>query len=295
MRAWWRRSSGPRIAALTVVRDEAAMLPRWVAHYGAQFGEDALVVVDDRSTDGSTDDLPCRVVRHGGFPDGQFERARMQLVSRLAEELLADHDAVLFSDADEFLVTDPDVYDGLQDAVARRPEVGVLAGVGFNVVHHVGVEGPLRAGEPVLGQRRFGKVATKLCKPALKRVPAPWVRASHGIRAPYAVDPGLLMVHLKFADQDLLRRTSELRNAVHASTGLTEQSSWAVSGDDLAGRLASFAAGADEAADYDARALDLDALVQVRGDAHEAAGRRQLVEMAEHPLLRLPDRFVGRV
>ena len=28
-----RRRKGPRVAALTVVRDEAEMLPRWVGYY----------------------------------------------------------------------------------------------------------------------------------------------------------------------------------------------------------------------------------------------------------------------
>ena len=66
LRQWRRRAhqkqSGlptrPTVAVLTVARDEAAMLPRWVAHYGSHVGVENLVVVDDNTSDGSTDDLP---------------------------------------------------------------------------------------------------------------------------------------------------------------------------------------------------------------------------------------------
>ncbi|MEO5652825.1 MAG: glycosyltransferase family 2 protein, partial [Marmoricola sp.] len=52
-----------RIAAITFCRDEGRMLPLWIKYYGAQFGVENLYVVDDNSEDGSTDDLPCDVLR----------------------------------------------------------------------------------------------------------------------------------------------------------------------------------------------------------------------------------------
>lgn len=285
----------PRVAALTVVRDEAAMLPRWVRYYGDQVGTENLVVVDDGSSDGSTDGLPCRVVRHDGFPAGQFEKARMALASRIGSELLRSHDAVVFTDADEFLLPDPDRYDGLRDFVARRPDLEVAAGLGLNVVHHLDHEGALCPDRPVLGQRRFAKLVGKMCKPSLKRVDAPWVRASHGIRAPYLPDRGLLMVHLKFADLDLLRRTADLRHAVRLRAGLTEKSAWARSGEELAGELRSYLNGGADAPELEADLVDPTRLVAERDGVWEAAGRRQLRAMAEAPLLRVPGRFHGMV
>lgn len=281
----------PRVAALTVVRDEAAMLPRWVGYYGAELGLDHLLVVDDRSTDGSTDDLPCRVLRHDGFAPGRFEKDRMRLVNRLASELLVDHDAVLLADADELLLADPARYDGLLDFVARRPELDVAAGLGVNVVHHLDLEGPLVAERPVLGQRRFVKLVGKLSKPALKRIDEPWVRASHGIRAPFVPDRGLLMVHLKFVDLDLLRRTADLRHAVRREAGLSEASAWARTGDEMAAQLRSFLTGGEDVPELDPQAVDPATLVRRFGDEWTATGRRQLRTMVEAPLLRLPERF----
>lgn len=285
----------PRVAALTVARDESVMLPRWVGYYGAQLGPENLVVVDHRSTDGSTDDLQCRVIRHDGFPEGQFEKGRMALASRLGAELLRNHDAVIFTDADEFLLADPDRYDGLLDFVTARPELDVSAGLGLNIVHHLDHEGALRTDEPVLGQRRFAKFVGKMSKPSLKRVDAPWVRASHGIRAPYVPDRGLLMVHLKFADLDLMRRTADLRHAVRVSSGLTERSSWAKSGDEIAAEFPSFLNGGPEVPEFDAQRVDPLRLVAERDGVWEAKGARQLRVMAHGALLRVPRRYHGMV
>lgn len=296
MRSTFRRKpDGPRVAAVTVVRDEAAMLPRWVRYYGGQLGMENLVVVDDRSTDGSTDDLPCRVIRHDGFPEGQFEKARMRLVSRVGSELLQDHDAVIFTDADEFLIADPDRYGGLRDYVARRPDIEVAAGLGLNVLHHLDHEAALVPDQPILGQRRFAKFVGKLCKPSLKRVDAPWVKASHGIRAPYVPDRELLMVHFKFADLDLLRHTADLRNAVRMEAGLTEQSAWALSGEEIAAQVRSFLNGGVDVPEFDPGQIDPSELVLETDGVFMAAGPRQLRAMAEAPLVRVPRRYHGVV
>jgi len=294
----WRRrgTAGPvRVAALTVVRDERAMLPRWVRYYGDQLGAENLLVVDDCTTDGSTADLPCRVIQSGGFPEGRFEKARMALVSRLGAELLRDHDAVIFTDADEFLLADPDRYEGLRDFVARRPEVRVGAGLGFNVVHHLDHEAALVEGLPVLGQRRFGKLVGQLSKPSLKRVRAPWVKASHGIQAAYTPLPDLLMVHLKFADFDLTRRTTDLRNSVRVQSGLTGNSAWAMTGDSMADEFRSFLNGGPEVPELDPDLVDPTQLVSERDGVWRASGPRQMNVMRHGPLLRVPTRYHGMV
>lgn len=53
----------PRVVVITMVRDEAAMLSRWVDYYGREVGLGNLVVLDDNSVDGSTTGLACPVYR----------------------------------------------------------------------------------------------------------------------------------------------------------------------------------------------------------------------------------------
>jgi hypothetical protein len=287
----------PRVVVLTVARDEATMLPRWVRHYGDQVGLDNLVVVDDNTRDGSTDALPCPVLRVPGFPPERFEERRIKLVSGLAQGLLNSYDVAVFTDVDEFLVPDPARHDGLLAYLESRSSRTVMAPLTLNVLHDARCEEPLDPQEPVLGQRRFAKFAPVMCKPAIKRVPAAWRFASHGIDARYDVDPELFMVHLKFADTDLLRRVAESRHQLALADGRGINASWKHSGDEMAAMVAGFVGDADPAAvpEFDPGAIDLKRLVIERDGAWRAAGRAQVTAMTNQPLVRIPERLHGLV
>ena len=285
----------PRVAVLTIARDEGEMLARWVDHYGRQAGHENLIVFDDGSTDGSTDDLPCTVQRLPGFRKGNFEAGRIGLASGVAHGLLGIYDVVIFTDVDEFLVPDPATYAGLSDYLARRPE-RAIAPFALNVVHHTAFEGPLVSGKPIVGQRAYAQFAPLMCKPSVKRVPAAWACASHGIKAPYVPDPGLFMLHMKFADMDLLRRQADRRNQLAKSVGRGKGSSWGRSGDDLAGLLATATAsvGAD-VEEFDPTSVLPARLVREEDGVHRAVGAGHIDNLRNQPLLRIPERLHGIV
>ena len=287
----------PRVVVLTVARDEAEMLPRWVRHYGAQVGVENLVVVDDNSSDGSTDALPCPVLRIPGFPPERFEERRIKLVSGLAQGLLNSYDVAIFTDVDEFLVPDPARHDGLVSYLQARRDRAVMAPLALNVLHDARSEGALDPEQPVVGQRRFAKFAPVMCKPAVKRVPAAWRFASHGIDTPYAVDPELFMLHLKFADTDQLRRVAESRHQLALADGRGINASWQHSGEAMADMLAGFVGGADPSTvrEFDPGAVKLQQLVAEREGAWRAAGRAQVTAMTHQPLVRIPERLHGLV
>lgn len=287
----------PAVAVITVARDEALMLPRWVRYYGDQVGVENLVVLDDGSTDGGTDELPCTVHRLPGFRAGAFESGRMGLASGIAAGLLHSYDAVIFTDTDEFLVADPRKYAGLRDYVART-DADVIAPLTLNVLQVPAVEGQLDPDAPVIGQRQFAKFIPLMCKPALKRIPAAWSFASHGIAAPYAVDRELFMLHLKFADLDVLRRQAQLRNDLAVSSGRGSGSSWQHSGDEMAAMIAEFVGDADpaQAAPFRPRAIDTDTLVVPAEDGRfRAPQQSQVGAMKRRPLVRIPEFLHGVV
>lgn len=288
-------TGAPRVVVLTVARDEAEMLPRWVRHYGAQVGVENLVVVDDNSSDGSTDALPCPVLRIPGFPPDRFEERRIKLVSGLAHGLLNSYDVAIFTDVDEFLVPDPARHDGLAAYLHARADRAVMAPVALNVLHDARVESALDPALPVIGQRRFAKFAPVMCKPAVKRVPAAWRFASHGIDAPYAVDPELFMLHLKFADTDQLRRVAESRHQLALADGRGINASWQHSGEAMADMLAGFVGGVDPSTvpEFDAGTVQLQQLVTERDGAWRAAGRAQVTAMTHQRLVRIPERLHG--
>ncbi|MER7605817.1 glycosyltransferase family 2 protein [Nocardioides sp. NPDC127503] len=285
----------PRIAVLTIARDEGEMLTRWVDHYGRAAGHENLIVFDDGSTDGSTDDLPCTVQRLPGFRKGNFEAGRMGLASGVAHGLLGIYDVVIFTDVDEFLVPDPARYANLSDYLTRRPE-RVIAPFALNVVHHTAVEGPMVSGKPIVGQRAYAQFAPLMCKPSVKRDPAAWTLASHGIKAPYVPDPGLFMLHMKFADVDLLRRQADRRNELAKSVGRGKGSSWGRSGDDLAGLLTTATASVSaDVEEFDPTSVLPARLVREEDGVHRAIGPGHIDNLRNQPLLRIPERLHGIV
>ena len=290
----------PRIGAITMVRNEGPMLHKWVDHYGAQLGVDDLVVLDDNSDDGSTSGLDCRVV--GIKPmTGHFELTRMKLVSRVAADLLKRCDAVVFADADEFILADPAKYDSLRDFVAARPGVDAVGVLGLNVIHHLSVEGPLDYSRPFLGQRYLAKFIPLLCKPSVKWVMNPWAAASHGIRdTTFAVDPELYMFHMKFADRDHLKTVADHRRAMVEMDGRAETSSWKFSGDDMVALLDEI--NADLPRDIADLRVFQPGNVELAGipvtfdtGVTRATGRRQVPAMRARPVVRIPDRFLELV
>jgi len=290
----------PRVGAITMVRNEGAMLHRWVDHYGSQFAADDLIVVDDNSDDGSTNDLDCRVVRIKPIT-GHFELSRMRLISEHAKQLLRRCDAVLFADADEFIVADPAKYDGLRDFVAGRtgaPAVGVL---GLNVIHHTATELDLDFGRSFLGQRRLAKFVPLLCKPSIKWVANPWAAASHGIRdATFQVDPELFMFHMKFADRAHLKKVGDHRRSMVELDGRAAETGWQFSGDDMVALLDDINAELpDDPAEvplFRPERLDLAAIPRTFDNGvTRATGGRQVKAMRTRPAVRIPERFSGHV
>lgn len=282
-----------------MARDEGQMIRKWVEHYGRQLGYDRLLVIDDGSTDGSTDDLPCTVYRLSGGPsEFKFGRARTTMMSSMAAALLNWHEVAIWTDVDEFLVPDPERFDGLSDYLAATASKQVCAPVALNLLHVEQLEGPLDLTQPVIGQRRFAKFVPRMCKPSIKRLPAPWRQEGHSLSHPFRVDPDLYMFHLKWGDRDLLQDSAERRHAGFQIDGRGDRSSWQQSGESLAGMLKDFVGRGDpaRAPEVDPRDLHLDKVVVDQGrDTWGPLPEQQVKSMRQQPLLRIPERFVGTV
>lgn len=294
-----QQEEAPRAVVMTMVRDESDMLPRWLDYYGGQLGMENLVVLDDNSVDGSTTDLPCTLYR---LPPPPWKRrwamTRARLVNGMASGLLACNDVVIFTDTDEFLVPDPDRYEGLLDYLAHRTDVPVVAPLAFEVMHNARVEPPLDPDRPVLQQRRFVKFSPAMCKPLLKRVPAAWEPAFHAIHAPFRVDPDLLMFHLKWSDEATLSRVGAHRYRIQQVEGRgSPRSFWSRPPRQLRRILARWTSPADDPREA-VPALDLEEiryrnLVTRRPTGHWRARGNQTTALNKTPLRELPERFRG--
>ncbi len=286
----------PRVAAITMSRDSGPALRRWVAHYQHQLGADDVFVIDDHSVDGSTDDLPCTVLRLPYLDKYSFEPSRMGILSGLAKSLLFAYDAVLLADADEFVVADPAEHASLRHFAAARQGTDVAGVLGYNVVHHVGVEPPLDFDAPtLLGQRAYARFTPLMCKPALKWVDADWGHASHGIRHPFAPDPELFMFHLKFADIDQLRLLAEHRHQAAVGEGRALKSSWSRPTDEIVEALTTAAANitaaeaSGELGRFRPGPKRIASIVENEGDLWRATGAGQHLALVRPPYVRIPD------
>lgn len=204
-----------RIAAFTMVHNEADFLPLWIRHYGREFGIENLYCVDHGSDDGSTDGLGISVTR---FPRRRdYDTAvRSFLIANFHASLLRSHDAVIFSDADEFLVADPAKYAGLRDAIAAS-DAPVLRAMGLDVLHRPAEEPALDMAHPVLAQRRRVKFAKYYCKTLVGRVPVRWGPGFHACSIYAEPRPDLFLFHLKYADRDIFARSLAARRSVKRS------------------------------------------------------------------------------
>jgi len=276
------------------------MLRKWVDHYGGQLGMDHLVVIDDSSDDGSTDALECRVERIAPITE-EFEPARMRIVSEVADRLLRRHDAVIFADADEFVVADPRRYAGLREFVAARKGRQAVGVTCLNVIHHTPTEGPLDFSRPFLDQRVLAKFAPLFCKPSLKMVKNPWAVASHGIRgADFVVDPELYMFHMKFADRGHLAKVAEHRRSMVDLDGRAAATSWQFTGEEMVDLLDRIVAaiGPDPSAvrEFEPRPEILDPIVKrLDNGIVRTTGVRLVTAMERRPIRRIPAHFRGTV
>jgi hypothetical protein len=193
-----------RRAVFTIVQNEPTFLPLWVRYYSRHFDPADIYVLDHGTTDGSTDGLEgCQVVEV--HRDRSFDHAWLKgTVEDFQAFLLRSYDAVLFAEADEFVVPDPDRYRDLA-AYIEALEAPAACCTGYNVVHYPDEEGPLRFGEPILRQRRWWHPARRwYSKRLLARAPLSWHYGFHDeLSAPFVQpDPALYLIHLHRVDFD---------------------------------------------------------------------------------------------
>lgn len=285
---------------MTMVRDEAVWLPRWVAHYGREVGTRNLLVFDDGTTDGSTTNLPCRVhpMPTGWLGDDSFDAGRTGVLNRRARWLLEKrgYDAVIAVDVDEFLVADPAVHPSLLDFLAARRHLDVIAATGLDIVHHTPSEEPLDPTRPVTEQRSFAQFTGGMCKPTIKRVAAPWRMAGHGIRAPFTIDPELFLLHTKYADRDLLRVAAARRHERFLADRAGHTSTWTLPPDTLVERLAADidAIEPTQVPVFDPRAVDPATIIEVVGERYRSLGGNRR-RTTGSPVVRIPPQLRGTV
>lgn len=204
-----------KIAAITTVYDEREFLPIWRSHYGRMIGLENLIIIDDGSTDGSTQGLePSHVIRRPKAPIDQIVRAVM--VAQLTASLLEHYDVVIYVDVDELLVVDPLMKLDFAAYLERVPGAHLNA-FGFNVLHRPGHEPDYDPGMPVLENRQWLEFEFGYCKQLVHRSAVKYSAGFHRTNKPLNFAPGLYLFHLRAFDARIALRRIEHRRLLQWS------------------------------------------------------------------------------
>jgi hypothetical protein len=190
-----------RVAVICTVYNEAILLPLWLTYYGTEFGLENLYLIDDGSTDGSTDNLGAVNVIKIDQPEIDQER-RCRDISFFHNEIKRHYDAVIYVDIDEFLVVDPLIGLGLKDFIARSPLLHFNA-MGLNVVQSPSTESSYTPDRPIFAQRQFVQFERGYCKQLIHKGPTFWSVGFHNTSEPVALAAGLYLFHLRAFDLEV--------------------------------------------------------------------------------------------
>jgi hypothetical protein len=203
------RRRPPRRAVITMVHNESVFLPLWLGYYSRFFAPGDIYVLDNESTDGSTDrDGFVRIpVTHNDVDHTWMVRT----IEGLQHELLERYELVVVTDVDEIIAPVP-LHGTLGDYLDRFDEEWVNC-LGYELLHQRDREPPLDLQRPILDQRGTWYFNGAYDKAALAMVPMDWRPGFHG-RADFHFnpDPDLRLIHLHRMDYDICLARHRTRN-----------------------------------------------------------------------------------
>ncbi len=196
--------SKKRRAAITIVHNEPVFLPIWLSYYSRFFAPEDLYVLDNDSTDGSTDG--AGFVRIPAPHDRADNAWMVQTVERLQHELIdGDYDVVLVTDVDEIITPTPEW--GTLGAYLDELEDWWVDSIGYELIHMIDREEPIDLSRPILEQRGYWYANGAFNKPALATGPMSWEPGfHHRSDGQLNYDPDLRLVHLHRMDFELCRQ-----------------------------------------------------------------------------------------
>ena len=198
-----------KICAITMARNDAFFLEHWIAYYGAILGKENLYIY----LDGTDQPIPptageATVVHCERIP-GQVvaaERRRLTHLSNMASELLKKYDLVIGTDADEFLVLDPNVDESLVSYLSKLDINPSVSGLGVDVGQHLNEEQTIDGSKPFLSQRSYGQVSSRYTKPVVVSKPVRWGAGFHRVKGHnFRIDRNLYLLHFGVFDYEMVK------------------------------------------------------------------------------------------
>ena len=202
-----------KIAALTMVWNDAWFLKRWIGYYAPLIGEENLYVVS-HGPDPSLAAIVgnAHVIDVPRDPaDIDFDQRRWAFLSSYASALTHYHDAVICSDVDELLVpTGPDV--DVVAAIARMSRPAAHCVPGFELFPKDTAAGKVDGASRLAPHMEGAQFSPFYSKAAIIFRPGQFSPGAHGmIGERPELSNDLALMHLRFSNPDELMRRNALR------------------------------------------------------------------------------------
>ncbi|MDL2295704.1 glycosyltransferase family 2 protein [Lachnospiraceae bacterium OttesenSCG-928-E19] len=160
-----------RIAAITMARNDAFFVNRWVSYYGHELGEKNLYIYldgEDQVIPDGVGDANVTKMPHRELSRTAGDKHRIGLLSDLAAKLFNEgYDIVIGCDCDEFLVADPDTGKSLAEYLSGIKNRKTVSGLGLDVGQDMNAEPTLDTSKPFLTQRQYAMLSTRYTKPVV--------------------------------------------------------------------------------------------------------------------------------
>lgn len=202
--------TAPRIAAVTMARNDEFFLNRWIKYYGGQIGSENLYIyldgLDQKIPSGHAN-ANIKKLPHRDEERQRGDKTRILLLSDLAKKLFADgYDIVIGCDCDEFLIVDPDTDMSLAEYLSKIKNRITVSGLGLDVGMDLKSEGILDARAPFLTQRKYAVLSTRYTKPVVLFRPRTWGSGFHSVKGTnFHIDKNLYLLHFGGVDLNMIK------------------------------------------------------------------------------------------
>ena len=214
-------------AVFTMMSNEKVMLPIWLSYYSRYFKPDDIYVL----THNSSDEHMSRSRKEYVFHEEERNYGELfnpsnqrQIVKEFQQKLLGLYDYVLYTDIDEIVVADPDLYTGLNEFIELADKDYYYC-KGYEVIHNRELEEDMNLSQGLLAQRKWWAFNVAVSKPLLSRVPLDWINGFHQLEEHTSkesvlrhIDPRLYLLHLKRMDWKMSKDRWEYTGMSKATT-----------------------------------------------------------------------------
>jgi len=167
------------IALITIIQNGNEFFKIWYKYYTQLLPEKNIYVIDYNSTDGSTNNINCNIIKYADYNVENIPQGN-QLINDLKSELLKTFDYVIYTDYDEIMFHPK----GLESVIASKEKYYTTSG--YEIVQNRRLEAPINFNLPLIPQRNYWYRCPTYDKPLITSIDFTWAFGNHSasIRLP---------------------------------------------------------------------------------------------------------------